>query len=785
MVRHLHCGIVLAACLSASAANAAELVNGWTDVKQFLVASDGTRSLGDTSADFNATRDRGSKIVFFNKASGDNATAQVYWWDGSRIIDAAGSPAAAGGLAYGTDPLNPNEAAIKPFRYPIGLVGNADGDGRLRTHGRSRYPVAESYPDWLLFRRGQTHDTFDGSIDGGRSEQAPMVIAAYGPAVDGRAVIDAATGTQVNFRGGQRPIVEPFSSITSGDSAVWFHKVMVGLQLTSDMAYLGTHNTPSLSGGVPSLLVEDCKLVNASLVYMPIHTTVRRSVSAFRWLATAHNQGYYNSDFDAAATFEEVIFYRNGYKSDPLVDPDPRRDIFSRNFYQGGGAQMGHTYRNIISADGASGGPQMRLGALCENSLIIEGYWFSSTNSNSATNTWLTSGNQTGRSAIVRNNVQFVFAYPTPRDPDTDTASDSRAQPGWGYTLQGASFGATIEDNIVSHAMLSDDLGRPDAYSGAGYTLNPNRDQYQDGGTYTQQNDTIRGNIAWRMRSGLALQDDWTGVSGSMMEDNVLVAGEPVSSSAANLTSAGQLTVRNNRFYANGALPNGSWVGAGNTVSPYAQAAQTEGWPDPNRTLKRYVTEVLHLDLLDWQDEPGLDQAAVAVRATAGEAYDPMGLKTFMAVATNMRYGGTQPIPSSGKPSWRGDYPWDQRFTGLAVVNWIREGFGKAPIIAARPWGVALPSQAREHRLWTRTTAGSGAGICFVAAPGERVRVTIHDLRGRVVRDFGEAVGTGAVSVVRWDGSNAAGAPAAPGTCVAVLRSADGRRLASAVVPVR
>jgi hypothetical protein len=63
-----------------------------------------------------------------------------------------------------------------------------------------------------------------------------------------------------------------------------------------------------------------------------------------------------------------------------------------------------------------------------------------------------------------------------------------------------------------------------------------------------------------------------------------------------------------------------------------------------------------------------------------GEVYDPMGLKTFMAVATNMRRGGTDKIPASGKPSWTGDYPWDARFTGQAVVNWVREGFSLCPV---------------------------------------------------------------------------------------------------------
>jgi len=40
------------------------------------------------------------------------------------------------------------------------------------------------------------------------------------------------------------------------------------------------------------------------------------------------------------------------------------------------------------------------------------------------------------------------------------------------------------------------------------------------------------------------------------------------------------------------------------------------------------------------------------------------------------RERGAKPVPTSGKPSWTGDYAWDERLTGRAVVNWIREGFG-------------------------------------------------------------------------------------------------------------
>ena len=67
--------------------------DGWLDLQSLLVASDGTRSLGNHRARFNDARDRGSKIVFFDPVAGDNDSAGVYWWDRQRIVDAAGRAA--------------------------------------------------------------------------------------------------------------------------------------------------------------------------------------------------------------------------------------------------------------------------------------------------------------------------------------------------------------------------------------------------------------------------------------------------------------------------------------------------------------------------------------------------------------------------------------------------------------------------------------------------------------------------------------------------------------------
>ncbi len=662
-----------------------EMSGGWLDHKALLVPSDGTRSLGEPDQRLeggsgNQSRDAGSKIVFFDKLLGSNENAEVYWWDGKQLIDSSGNSTNADGVAYGSDPLLPNESAIKPFAIAAGIRPNAPGDPRLRTHADGFEAVAGNYPDWFLFRRGQTHDQFDGALVGGKSESAPMVVAAYGPSQDGRAVMSF-DGPPFEFEGESRNPLNPFDAHNFGAAQSFLHHVLLSLEIRGVWSHLGAHLADSPNGGPVSAYSEDCKWTGgaAGITYPPKKLTLRRSVLMNRWDGEEHNQAYFTNEYENVSLFDEVIFYRNGFKTDPAVDPDPRRDVFSRNVYQGGGAQMGHTYRGIISADGASGGPQMRLGGTCENSLILEGYWFSSTRSNNPSNPWMTMGGQSGQSAVVRNNVQFVFQYPTPADPDPSGSSDVAAQPGWGYTLQGASFGALVEGNIISGIMLEQQLLSPQS-NGAGITLLPEPDEYQDGATYTLRDSVLRNNIVLARGIGLELKGDWTGVDNVIVEQNVFAAERAVLNTTAALSTTEQLLIDQNRFYSSDMAAadlvlgrDNEWLGAG-------AAAEAERWPDPERTLLRYVTEELGLLLLDWDDDPFLDRQAAADRQTLEELYNPTGMKTFMAVATNMRKGGRDSISKGDKPDWNGDYAWDERFTGPAVVNWVRDGFGLDPV---------------------------------------------------------------------------------------------------------
>lgn len=318
----------------------------------------------------------------------------------------------------------------------------------------------------------------------------------------------------------------------------------------------------------------------------------------------------------------------------------------------------------------------MRFGGLMENSLIVEGYWFSSTDSNNTQNPWTSL--QEGQSAVVRNNVQMVLDYPSPGDPDPDGSSEI-AQPGGGYTIQGSSFGAVIEGNIISGAMQLEDLGASEPQA-AGLSITPSVNTYPDGMDYTLKNVGFSNNIVYHMSQGFSTSENWSGVTGVTITNNVFATKSAGRSGGAGLTSADQLLVSDNKFYVDQALPAEVWVGTGNLIESYADAAAGEGWSDPDRTLRKYVEEELNLQLLDWADDPYLDPAQASERAANQEEYDPTGLKTFMAVAMSMRHGGSTAIPAEGKPTIDADYPWDPRFTGTAVVNWIREGFNLPPV---------------------------------------------------------------------------------------------------------
>ena len=644
-------------------------VEGWTDItEKHLVESDGRFSLGDNRVALNPTRDQGSKILYIDSVEGDNSSGEPYWYKDGNIVDSTGSPTNSLGLAYGTNPLRPNELAIKPLRS-LDIT-----DSRVQTNNPSRSEkLAGGFPDWFLFKRGHTHSGFSLPFSGGRSREEPMVVSSYGETSLPRPIL-VSDGTK-----------SPFDHHNRGADQSWMHLLVKSVEIKKmRVNYLGYHEADSFAGGPTTSWFEDVYFNGSTLVQPPTDTVVRRSVIShvFR-IGNGHVQGFFTSGFKQKVIFDETIFYKNGFKSDPRVNVDPVYDKFSRNVYQGGGAQMGFKYLNVSSIDGGSGGPQMRLGGLMQNSLIVEGYFFSGTSSNGKPNPWAEAdAGQTGQTAVVKNNVQLIYGYPTPMDPDLTGESDTVAHPRDGYSLNGGSYGAEVSGNIISGALLEDNLlqsARQGIAVMAGKTPTPS------GIDSFQKNNVIENNIAYRVSRGLAVGGSHVGdSSGILIRNNIIVSNvTPLRlSSAVDVPGLAKVSVEGNQFFTNQAFDSrapSNWS-LGET-KPYEDAVGAgKLFSDPDRTIKRYLEEVLEVQLLDWDDDPYLDPMQKAEAKGNGEVYDPAGLKTFGTLQIRMRQDGTEAIVPGEKPRFDADLAWDERLTGKAVVNWIREGFDRPPV---------------------------------------------------------------------------------------------------------
>ncbi len=87
----------------------------------------------------------GSRIYYISAAQGNDRTGEIYFWDGSQIIDSSGRPKDASGMAYGTDPMNPS-AAVKPFKRWAYVGPRRDPKSDIGTPGAPGAPSPHSGP---------------------------------------------------------------------------------------------------------------------------------------------------------------------------------------------------------------------------------------------------------------------------------------------------------------------------------------------------------------------------------------------------------------------------------------------------------------------------------------------------------------------------------------------------------------------------------------------------------------------------------------------------------------
>ncbi|MBS3088481.1 hypothetical protein J4402_01745 [Candidatus Pacearchaeota archaeon] len=415
------------------------LIDGWTVF---------TPTPYDSSIPLRNLSQPGSRI-FYLSSEGDDITGEIYFWNGSNIVDSSLNGADEFGIAYGTDPMNPT-GNIKTFRNWIyvapkgysndpvqrcGDIGPGGFPGEYRTC--TRY----NYPDWWLFKRG---DIFDINVSlvasGGKSESEVQIIGAYGDLSLPRPKI--ASNLSIDFIqrwGDPDPRNIMYQSLhfdgrsNSSRSVSWMYQTNLSRNILFEDVWFE-------AGGVT---IQD---TGSEIIF-------RKCVFTDNFRTDGgHNQGiFYSGKTDAILRIEECILMRNGFsRGDPEATGWPPSlangqyyDIYNRNMYISGESQnMKSGLFDSISLISASG-DQFRGGMRVENNFFYQGYV-----SLAGYGGYPDSYGPTGS---FKNNVVQRFV-------GTGT-SDNRGQPDWGVMLSSGTYGVEVSGNIVTGAQHSTNNG--------------------------------------------------------------------------------------------------------------------------------------------------------------------------------------------------------------------------------------------------------------------------------------------------------------------------------------
>jgi hypothetical protein len=601
-------------------------LTGWTTPQPSAV---------DRSKAFKSLQQPGSRLYYISNAGSDSA-GDIYFWDGSQIIDAAGQSKNAQGQAYGSDPMNPT-AAVKAFKRWAFVAPRQDANadiGSRAIYGTPSPTMRAGYPDWWLFKRGETFDLAQDmvsfaketdpsaayvnaslSVSGGRSATERQIVGAYGSLCDARPRL---THPQLGF-------------ITRFNSPVF-----------KDVAYLSLHfdghDRPApTAAGTPSytitllyqentaknILFEDMWMdglainISAGSSSNGAQVTFKRSLLTDSFGPDRTQGIYYSGSRQGQLRIEDSILMRNGFLIDPQKSWPPSGtntwNIYSRNMYLSGEADnMNSALVNSVSLIGASG-DQFRQGMRVERNFFYQGY--------------VTMGahggypDAQGATGSMTDNVLQRF-----KGTGTD---DDRGHPGWGLSLTSGAQGVEVARNIVT--------GVQHAGEGSAFALTA-LSWYCYAHTFHQatRNNAIHHNI-FEASNSTAIE-----VSDGVTGEETL--------GCANWTSPGvkQNTVANNvlispRSTAGTYTPVGAAVGTSNDTAYSANSLYTSrtaaaaalSWPNPQRSLKTH-----------------LQANNITVKSADG-------FNEYHALASQMRKG-----------------QWMPQLTGKALVNHVRGGFG-------------------------------------------------------------------------------------------------------------
>lgn len=427
----------------------------------------------------------------------------------------------------------------------------------VRTINAGYQKLRNGFPDWMLLRRGDTwvNEGFGSNVwnKGGRSDEEPMRLAAYGSSPD-------------------RPRL-----LVSGDGFICHHN-------RSNVAITGIHFESSnggndgfriIMGYGENWLIEDCKIegfqnnMNLQGFGTPgeIHNMrIRRCVVVdAASTGSGHSQGIFAHNIKGLL-IEECVIDHNGWSQNTNPNAAGYPTVFNHNMYITTYTTDAVVRRNIVS-NASSHGVQLRCGGelrgnvFSRNPLAI---LLGGGDPNPDTHTY-------GVTGVVHNNVVLEG-----RDINSSTPR------GFGIDLSNIGS-ASVRNNIIANVLNANQV-RPLTFIGAGY-----------GSGVGVQNTTVRDNIIYNWRgtvhfSGSNLANITFNNNDVQVPNNDWIAEHNNSGTISALSANG------NRWHTNASnhqwvLIAGNWHSLANWKSMIGDSSSTAtqvNYPDPARTLGTY-----------------------------------------------------------------------------------------------------------------------------------------------------------------------------------------------------
>jgi hypothetical protein len=665
--------------------------------------------------------------------------------------DDTAAKAAKGGRGYyllsdpeiGPDPLNP-VGPIVSYSNPVEAYRKVRGIGwshetadfkdvYSRTNRETLQAVSQGgWPDWLLFRRGDTFgrvedpdlgnvnvgDMFQNAIASymtwsynplaentaryegggisGRSQSEPFVMSAWGPVTAARPV----------FHGGFTLNGRLRDAVISS----------IDCQPTSDPLYPGNRygfnfGNPGESayGAWRNVLVEDCRSQGHGMISMAgggpsTNLTVRRSTWTDGWQSGGHNSSPYNGLADGARlTYEECVFDKNGYKENPAdatkwsgefssalttggisgtIEPgqgvQATRTWFDRNWYMAGTGGDTMVLRGNIAARTGGGAEQMRSGGVAERNLFLFNH--------DGMLMGVSDDSYGVHDTLMKQNVFLhddVFLPPGgwgmnsfSQGGRTVVVDSVYAHPHRGANGPGTFFFWQVRNYESAARALLDTAYF--ARMGRGFSTQRSGESLDHPAMTVSGNEIAIGTTFGFGYGAIARSSK----SPSDTIDGNLYWGDPSASRfSVNYGISPQNLTSTNRTFA-------QWQADGydtnsQMISDWAAFKTAAGWADPDRDIVSYMQSI------DPTYEPDED-----VRVDYGSAVGRADAPLVRTVALGTGFGQI-PEDANARLAARRFHAaitflnrarenrkgaWDDRYTAEAVCNYIRVGFGKAAV---------------------------------------------------------------------------------------------------------